>query len=59
MEGGSDAGVVVDAVYHALTSAYPKSRYPVAKINRAPVWVIFLVRAYLPDRLWDRQLRRC
>ena len=42
------------AMHHALTSAYPQTRYPVAKINRAEVAIVFLVRQLLPDRLFDK-----
>jgi len=42
-------------MHHALTSAYPQTRYPVAKINRAEVAIVFLVRQLLPDRLFDEK----
>lgn len=58
MEGGSDPGVVVQAIHHALTSEHPKARYPVAKINKAPVWLVFLIHSLLPDRVWDKITRR-
>ncbi|TFJ85026.1 hypothetical protein NSK_003450 [Nannochloropsis salina CCMP1776] len=55
MENGSDPLVVCEAIHHALSSPYPRTRYPVAKINRADVGVVFLVRMLLPDRMFDHK----
>ena len=42
-------------MHHALSSPYPKTRYPVAKINRAEVSAVFLVRLLLPDRVFEHK----
>lgn len=46
---------LLQAIHHALSSPYPRTRYPVAKINRADVGVVFLVRMLLPDRMFDHK----
>lgn len=51
-----DPIVTTTAIYHAITSKYPKTRYPVANSDGVPAVVIDWVRWVLPDRLMDRLL---
>ena len=46
--------IVVRAVLHALTARRPKTRYPLTWETRLAV----RVRRWLPDRLWDRIIKR-
>jgi hypothetical protein len=40
------------AIEHALTSPYPRTRYPVASVYGLPAWLVVNL-AVLPDRLKD------
>ena len=42
-----------DAIYDAITSSYPRSRYPVAGAYRVPAPVIQILSSYLPDTILD------
>ena len=42
-----------DAIDHALTSAYPRTRYVVAGLGAVPGWVLGWLVWSLPDRLKD------
>lgn len=46
--------VTTEAIVHALTNEYPKTRYIVANVNGVPAWLVFRVLKMLPDRLVDR-----
>jgi len=45
--------VTTDVIVHALTSAYPKTRYVVAKVGKVPAFVLAKAIQYIPDRLAD------
>jgi NAD(P)-dependent dehydrogenase (short-subunit alcohol dehydrogenase family) len=49
----SPPSVTSDAIVHALTNPYPKTRYLVAGLNGAPLWLIRGLCGLLPDRLVD------
>ncbi len=49
----SPASVTSEAIAHALTSRYPKTRYLVANVNGLPLWLIRGACGLLPDRLVD------
>lgn len=49
----SPASVTSEAVAHALTSPYPKTRYLVANINGVPLWLLHGLCGLLPDRVVD------
>lgn len=51
-----DPSVTTSAIHHAITSKYPKTRYPVANVDGIPAAVVNWVRWLLPDRLMDRVL---
>lgn len=48
--------VTSSAIYHAISSKYPKTRYPVANADGIPAVVVDWVRWLLPARLMDRML---
>lgn len=45
--------VTSEAIWHALTDAYPKTRYIVANVNGIPAQIIVPLLKILPDRLRD------
>lgn len=49
----SPASVTSEAIAHALTSPYPKTRYLVANVNGVPLWLLRGLCGLLPDRLVD------
>lgn len=49
----SPPSVTSDAIVHALTNPYPKTRYLVAGLNGVPLWLIRGLCGLLPDRLVD------
>lgn len=51
---GFSPQLFVNTVIHILDTEHPKTRYVVPGRARAQVWL----RRLLPDRLWDRLLRR-
>ena len=53
-ENAEDPATTTTAAYlHAITSAYPKTRYAVASVDGLPAWLIVLVKSVLPDRIMD------
>lgn len=50
--------VTTDAIFHALESAYPQTRYAVANAGGIPAWLIVKLRAVIPDRLLDWALMK-
>ena len=53
MKSGDSPQVTSDAITHALTSPYPKTRYVVASVNGNPAWVVAWIFWVVPDRLKD------
>ncbi len=53
-EGALPVERVVRAVIHALTARRPKTRYPVG----LQTFLLFRAFKWVPDRLWDRFVRR-
>jgi len=49
----SSPQVTSEAIHHALTSPYPKTRYPVAGLNGIPLWIIRALVPLFPDRVVD------
>ena len=45
--------VTSEAIFDAITSSTPKTRYVVANVSGTPAWIIALLVAYAPDRLAD------
>lgn len=45
--------VTTDAITHALTSAYPKTKYIVANVNGVPAWCLGWLVWICPDRFAD------
>ena len=45
--------VTSEAIWHALTNEYPKTRYIVANVNGIPAQLIIPLLSILPDRLRD------
>lgn len=52
-EKAADPVVTSTAIYHAISSPYPKTRYPVANVDDTPVSVISWMAWLLPDRIFD------
>ena len=46
--------VTTDAIRHALTSEYPKTRYAVANAHGVPASLFLSLLPFVPDRLMDR-----
>lgn len=53
MMSGDTPQVTTDAIFDALVSPYPKTRYVVASVNGNPAWVIAWLFWAVPDRLKD------
>jgi NAD(P)-dependent dehydrogenase (short-subunit alcohol dehydrogenase family) len=53
-DNGSDPVIVLYALHHAISSAFPRSRYPIGRVNRMPVPVLIMLRPLIPDRVWDK-----
>lgn len=49
----SPASVTTEAIVHALTDEYPRTRYAVANVNGVPAWLITAILPRLPDRARD------
>ena len=45
--------VTNDAIVHALTAEYPKTRYVVANVKGIPAWILTRISWLLPDRIKD------
>lgn len=45
--------VTSHAIEHALTSPFPRTRYPVANSNGVPAWILARMLSILPDRVAD------
>ena len=51
--GASPPTVTSEAIFDAITSSTPKTRYAVANAGGVPAWVLALLVKYLPDRVAD------
>lgn len=49
----SPPDVTTKAITHALTSAYPQTRYMVANVDGVPAWVLGWLVHICPDRFAD------
>lgn len=46
--------VTTDAIVHALTSPYPRTRYVVAGLAGTPLWLVRGAAKFVPDRVLDK-----
>ena len=56
-ENGSEATVIVEAIYEVLSRETPRSRYPVAMVGRMPVPYLLQLFALMPCRAYDKIFR--
>lgn len=48
--------VVAEAIYHALSSPYPRPRYLVGRVGKIPAWMVDLLKRVMPTRLVDKAI---
>lgn len=53
MKKGSSPSVTSSAIFDALASRYPKTRYAVAQVDDFPVSILLFLASVLPDRMAD------
>lgn len=53
---GDSPIIVSEAIYHAISHKYPRTRYIVGRVGKFPCWLMNLMKVVLPDRLFDMLL---